>query len=170
MTKLTPQSSVDKAMYMNGGFDRQNNIIAYDSSYSDAATFKTAMNGVMLYYELETPVEYVIEDLVWPLGYRVDNDGTEEVLIPAKAAGDPDGTITSCAPTLGIRYDMEAVETLKNLPVNYMSMASVDQLLSEMSSAMNGVWTKTWDEQNHRYNFSFTPNAEPQPDSQEENG
>lgn len=35
-----------------------------NESYTDPTTFKTAMNGVMLYYELETPVETDISDLL----------------------------------------------------------------------------------------------------------
>lgn len=33
-----------------------------DSAYSDSETFKTAMNGVMLYYELRTPQEYELDN------------------------------------------------------------------------------------------------------------
>jgi hypothetical protein len=36
-------------------------MYAQDSSYSTAASFKTAMSGVMLYYELDTPIEYVLD-------------------------------------------------------------------------------------------------------------
>ena len=36
-------------------------MYAQDSSYSTAADFKTAMDGVMLYYELATPIEYVLD-------------------------------------------------------------------------------------------------------------
>lgn len=35
-------------------------VWVYDSSYTDAAAFKAAMSGVMLYYELATPVETAI--------------------------------------------------------------------------------------------------------------
>lgn len=35
-------------------------VWVYDTSYTDAATFKAAMSGVMLYYELATPVETAI--------------------------------------------------------------------------------------------------------------
>lgn len=36
-------------------------IYVYDSTYTDAADFKTAMDGVILYYELATPIEYVLD-------------------------------------------------------------------------------------------------------------
>lgn len=46
-----PQSSADKVIY------KPNNAYVYvmDSSYTDAATFKAAMSGVYLVYELATP-------------------------------------------------------------------------------------------------------------------
>jgi hypothetical protein len=45
----------DKTMCGNNGYFGTNEIIVYDTAYSDADTFKTAMSGVYLYYELETP-------------------------------------------------------------------------------------------------------------------
>lgn len=40
------------------GYASSVEIVIKDTSYSDATTFKTALNGVMLNYELETPIEY----------------------------------------------------------------------------------------------------------------
>ena len=37
------------------------NIQVRSTEYTDATTFKTAMDGVMLYYELATPIEYVLD-------------------------------------------------------------------------------------------------------------
>lgn len=37
------------------------NLFIKDSAYSDVATFKTAMSGVMLVYELATPEEYIVD-------------------------------------------------------------------------------------------------------------
>ncbi|MBQ2436325.1 MAG: hypothetical protein II269_09380 [Bacteroidaceae bacterium] len=56
-----------------------NTICVYNSSYTDDATFKAAMNGVMLYYELNEPIEV---DLPEPINmdYEVSDFGTEEVL------------------------------------------------------------------------------------------
>lgn len=55
-------------------------LMIRDTSYTDAATFKTAMSGVMLNYELATPEVYLLdeeyqEDSVW--SYRCDDWGTE---------------------------------------------------------------------------------------------
>ena len=50
-----------------------------DSDYTDAATFKAAMSGVMLYYELAEPIvtEY---DEPFNLDYQVTNGGQEEII------------------------------------------------------------------------------------------
>jgi hypothetical protein len=45
-----------------------------DITYSDLAAFKAAMSGVMLYYELATPIEY---DLVEPIIYTMKAGTTE---------------------------------------------------------------------------------------------
>lgn len=56
----------------------KNLVIIKDSAYTDGNVFKTAMSGVYLYYELQTPQEYIIENM--PRGsfewYGVDG-GTE---------------------------------------------------------------------------------------------
>lgn len=39
-------------------------VIVFDTAYTDATTFKQAMQGVMLYYELETPIVTDISDLL----------------------------------------------------------------------------------------------------------
>ena len=80
-------------------FGRYNSTLRiYDSSYSDAAAFKTAMSGVMLYYELETPETYVLDpitDFVWygikegqevladTLPWYVSGQGTDNLVVDA---------------------------------------------------------------------------------------
>ncbi len=63
-----------------------NNTTLYvrDTTYSDAAAFKTAMSGVMLYYELATPVTTPIDP---PLNitYKTELGGTEEVMLDSTA-------------------------------------------------------------------------------------
>ena len=48
---------IDKSLYMLNSYWGNNCIAIMDSSYTDAATFKAAMQGVKLLYELETPTE-----------------------------------------------------------------------------------------------------------------
>ena len=63
-------------------------IIIYDTSYSDVVTFKTAMSGVILYYELATPIEYELVDEINTI-YDVDKDGVERIVSPAHTDGSP---------------------------------------------------------------------------------
>jgi hypothetical protein len=63
-------------------------ISIYDASYADAASFTAAMSGVMLYYELETPIvtELDAEDQFKDLDYQVWNCGTEKAIAEGKSA------------------------------------------------------------------------------------
>jgi len=56
-------------------------IVVRDSAYTDTATFKTSMSGVMLYYELATPIEYDLVDPI-PNAIEVDENGTERAIFP----------------------------------------------------------------------------------------
>jgi len=68
--------------------DGTKNIIIKDSAYTDVTSFKTVMNGVMLYYELATPITY---ELVTPIKaiYKVDKRGTEQATFPTHSDGSP---------------------------------------------------------------------------------
>ena len=130
------------------GFTSSNQIAIRDSSYTDAATFKAAMNGVMLYYELATPIEYEIDNFEMPLAYKVDDFGTEETKKDTFAL----------SPTFAITYGVNAVDTLRRLPTNYISKESMQNFLSALGVQMNGTWTMTLD--NNEYKFSFVANPE----------
>lgn len=58
---------------------RLNYIYVRDTSYTDATTFKAAMSGVMLYYELATPIVYEVDNYTLPLYYPANGTGTEEL-------------------------------------------------------------------------------------------
>lgn len=74
-----------------------NALVVRDSSYTDAATFKTAMSGVMLYYELAEPQEYIIDN-AFDFGFKwygISNG--EEVLaetLPWYVEGQDTDTLT----------------------------------------------------------------------------
>ena len=50
----------DKVIAFGGA---NNYVYVSDSSYTDASTFKSAMNGAMLYYELATPTEETVPEI-----------------------------------------------------------------------------------------------------------
>ena len=128
-------------------FISSDQIAIRDSAYTDAATFKAAMDGVMLYYELTTPIEYEIDNFEMPLAYKVDDFGTEETKKDT----------FSLSPTFAITYGVNAVDTLRRLPTNYISKESMQNFLNALGVQMGGTWTMTLD--NNEYKFSFVANS-----------
>ena len=57
-------------IYNEPGYAYNGYILIKDSNYSDAATFKTAMSGVQLCYELATPLTYQLtgQDIITLVG------------------------------------------------------------------------------------------------------
>ena len=92
-----------------------------DTDYTDATTFKTAMSGVILYYALATPTTTAIDPPL-NLTYKVDDWGTESVMVPSETV--------SAAPTFGIIYGMNAVDTIRRLPDLYAGKAETEAALA----------------------------------------
>lgn len=59
----------------------QSSVFVRNSAYTDAATFKAAMNGVYLFYELATPTTTPISPAL-PMTYQVEQGGTESIIVP----------------------------------------------------------------------------------------
>lgn len=82
----------DKVIVFNivntSGYYPINALIVRDTAYTSATAFKTAMSGVMLYYELATPITY---ELVTPIKaiYKVDKRGTEQATFPTHSDETP---------------------------------------------------------------------------------
>ena len=55
---------VDKTLTLDGGSITVSQIQVKDTAYTDVTAFKQAMQGVMLYYELETPIITDISSLI----------------------------------------------------------------------------------------------------------
>ena len=123
----------------------------HDTSYTDAATFKAAMQGVMLYYELAEPIEVDFEEQ--NMAYQVNDYGTEQLL--------PENTsVSTTTPAmLDVTYGISAVDTIKNLPRNYLAQDDLDRLLSTMGSALGFTYTKTWNETDKQWTFTVTKTA-----------
>lgn len=65
--RTVPRSSnvfVDKTITIDGVDDIVSQVQIKDTAYTDATAFKQAMQGVMLYYELETPIVTDISTLI----------------------------------------------------------------------------------------------------------
>jgi hypothetical protein len=64
-------------------------IDIFDSAYTDTTTFKSAMNGVYLYYELQTPVETDISEYLTDDNLiQVDNGGGGTLTFPNQNGAD----------------------------------------------------------------------------------
>lgn len=87
------------------GDDSSNGIYIKDSAYTSAASFKAAMAGVILYYELAEPIVTEIEEKDFNLDYSVWNGGTETAIAEGK----------SSALAADITYGFNAVGLLKQI-------------------------------------------------------
>ena len=145
----------------NGNTDKSVSITSsgyiqiLDAAYSDAATFRTAMSGVYLYYELATPVETELAEPV-AASYYANDFGTEEWQ-PANT--DEPYTAPS---EMQVAYAMNAVDTLRRLPENYISAASFENFCTELATKLGAALNKsiiiaaTYDAENEEYDYAIT--------------
>jgi hypothetical protein len=125
--------TIDKAVAISGSSAV---LMVRDTAYTDADTFAAAMDGVGLNYELAEPVEYSLDEPIY-MGYRVDDFGTEERL-PADTASEVQAPIT-----YEVQYAMNAVDTIRRLPQNYISKSSFDNFCTELSTKLGTALGKT---------------------------
>lgn len=78
----------DKCFFIRGD---TKTLYIYDSAYTDAASFKTAMNGVKLIYELATPTEETTTPFTKP--QICEQGGTEEYIDNEVTQGNRDVSI-----------------------------------------------------------------------------
>lgn len=98
---------------------------AADHRYTDATSFKSAMQGVMLYYELAEPI---IKELDWPadtnLDYAVEDFGTEEAI----------SSMPSAPFSADIIYPFNAVDTIR---ANEREIQALKTTIQQMSATMS---------------------------------
>ena len=120
----------------NGG------LLILDSAYTDAATFKAAMAGVKLVYELATPVPFTWDE---PL----------EMIAPVEAGGalflQPEGVDEQGIPaTAPLSADIK-------WPVNAVSADTLTNLLDALKAAgVITAYTMTWDAAAGAYTFTIS--------------
>jgi len=103
-------SGVNKSCAISAG----GSVNIRDESYTDAATFKTAMSGVYLVYELATPTTETAQPYTNP--QIVDPDGTEEYVT---ANNVPVGHVTKYPEDLrskieGLPWDLSMIAPIEN--------------------------------------------------------
>ena len=151
---VTNATSYDKICYI-----RANGTVGItDDSFgsADAATFKAAMDGVMMNYELATPEVYVLDEPI-NMNYSEDDFGTEERL-PADTANNVSAPIF-----FDVQYPMNAVDMLRRLGINYIKKESMDHILQAFVNAgIIGSYTLTYNTTNDDYDCVVTaPPVEP---------
>ena len=120
------------------------------SAAGNVTTFKTGLGEAEIVFEANAPTEYTLDSEL-NLGYSVDDFGTEEE-VPQN------GSTPSTAPIIyDVKYAMNAVDTLRNLPTNYISKDSLKNLLDTMQSAgIFSAYTMTYNAGTEQYTFTIT--------------
>ena len=108
--------------YTDNEIKAYTNLRVYDSSYTDAASFKAAIQGVVLYYELAEPIVTEIDEDI-NLDYEVWDGGTEKAI-----ATEPTTPIKA-----DIVYGFNAYGVIKDLRTQ---IATLQTMLSQMQLAM----------------------------------
>ena len=126
------QNQGDKVICLN-----QKYIRLIDSAYTDAQTFKTAMSGVYLIYELATPTTETADTYQTP--QIVDNWGTEEFVVPTQSGVEVPVGHETVYP-ISLRDKLESAPNLPDGDGDYLlhmasGEATYKQLVSEFPSA-----------------------------------
>lgn len=124
-------------------------VMVSDETYSDAAAFKAAMDGVILYYALATPTTQAIDPPL-NLTYRVSDFGTERIM----------HTDPTAAPTQQVVYGLNVVDTVRRLPTEYISHDSFTQFTNALATFLDATITESWDATDGRYEYTITQNGE----------
>lgn len=116
-----------------------NQLRVRNLAYTDATAFKTAMNGVMLYYELATPTEIAVD---LDLDFMAYEDGTEQ-LLPVNGSVPSTSPIIADMTYLSIDDAMEYVlEKLANVPQNTQQiLESLEDDVSDLQTDMGTLQT-----------------------------
>ena len=108
-------------------------IFVYDSSYSDPATFKASVQGVMLYYELAEPIVTEIESIP-ELDYLVWDFGTEEAL----------SSVPSAPFSADIIYQFNAVDRIRE---NTLRVQALENIIAQMQAQMASMTAQVTNEE-----------------------
>lgn len=103
-------------------------------SVTNKEDLQAYMQSVIMYYELEEPQEYIIDNFSLPLAYRIDDFGTEQIIMPEN----------SIAPVINTKYGLNAVDTLRNLPSKFEEVNnSIEEVKKGLTNDIeNNYWSK----------------------------
>ena len=119
---------------MNNRANASPKVVVKDTTYSDAATYKTAMSGVMLYYELDTPIEYTLDTT--PSCAMSVVKGGKEMILPYNAS-EP-----QCAPAKVVEeYKASGLsdKDLKNLATTAFVQGEISSQLGNIETLLAAI-------------------------------
>lgn len=111
---------------ITGASNNPTRLIIYDSTYSDSTTFLSAMQGVMLNYELAEPIVTEIEEENINFDYYVEDFGTEEAW----------SSVPSAPFRADVVYTFNAVDTIRN---NYLAIEEMKKQMAQMQNAISAM-------------------------------
>ncbi len=145
-----PDKTIAAGTNFIGSAQADTTIVIKDSAYTDAASFKAAMAGVLLLYELAEPIETDVP--ARNFNYFVSDMG-EEWILPEGV--DEQGVPLTAPFNAVIAYASNVRDTIFHLPENYLSKESTIALLEAMKSAnIIASYTMTFDAANNKYTFT----------------
>lgn len=109
---------LDKSIYNYYNTNNLQGLLYFyilDSEYTDATSFKSAMQGVLMNYELATPVITEIEEENLNFDYDVADFGTEEALSSVPSAPFSTDIIYEFNATDRVRQNTLAIEELRTM-------------------------------------------------------
>lgn len=114
-------------------------VVVCDMSYSDAETFKIAMSGVMLVYELATPI--TTTEPAYQSLQIVDGDGTEKMVDYLVEQGDRDVAIPVGNETTYLPDLKQKLEDLPQIP----PAPTTEGTYTLTATVSGGTATYTWE-------------------------
>lgn len=146
-----PNNIADKTINVS----TKNRLVIRDDSFNDdVSAFAASLNGVILYYELATPTTTKIDPPL-NLSYKVSDFGTERIMVDETA----DAPQSAPVP-MDVEYGINATDTVRRLPTQYISHESFQQFVAALQSAVGITVTETWDENDGRYEYTVTQTGE----------
>ena len=108
-----------------------------------------AREPITIYYPLATPT-VTTYDPPLNLDYRYADFGTERIMVP-------DGEM-SAPPIIEAVYGINATDTIRNLPTDYTSKKSIENLIAALDAHNGTTTTMTWNEGQQAYTFAIADN------------
>lgn len=147
-----PPQMLDKQIALRDYYWR-NGAVIKDSDYTDSTSFKAAMSGVMLVYELIEPIVTPITEPL-QLDYKVADFGTEKML----------STLPSSPFRADIVYQFNAADRIRDNARNIERLEEHTKNMATMEDVINAIPTEVATAtqkiiMNNNNGFVFTPNV-----------